>query len=274
LGSPADGSLLYCSDCAQTNPCAAGGSGALASHINGAWQCGDGDYSLLDSTVSSIADEFMPSRTASGQVGALGWSTVQIGTSYTCAYVTGVASHPGIFRCGSGTTAGDGASVVLTDSTDGAIYPISNLGTWEMQAVVMSDASTVGNAKFFVGLSDNQAVYHPAGGNSIAVRYDVAGGGCGSGESTTHWVYEVIVAGTKSCVDSGLTVAANTWYKVRIYSTTAGTINFQINGANSGSITAAPTIAMTPQFMVLTTGTNTERLSIDWFAMKVRGLSR
>jgi SO2946-like, C-terminal domain/Pectate lyase superfamily protein len=277
LGSPADGSLLYCSDCLQSNPCAAGGAGALASRVNGAWQCGASDSNVLDATAMTLTDEFLPSRTASGQVGALGWSLAQLGTSYSCAYDPGAANHPGVFRCGSGTTAGDGASVVLTDNSDGAVYPLAGLasnGNWEMQAVVMTDATTVGNAKFFVGLSDNQAAYHPAGGNSIAVRYDAAGGGCSSGESTTHWVYEVIVGGVKTCVDSGLAVAANTWYKMRIYSSTAGTVNFQINGANSGSMAAAPAAAMTPQFMVLTTGTNAEKLGIDWFALKMRGLSR
>ena len=75
---------------------------------------------------------------------------------------------------------------------------------------------------YLVGFSDNQAAYHPANGNEIAVRYDPAGGGCPANESTTNWVYEVIVGGTKTCVNSGLAVAANTWYHVRIYSATPG----------------------------------------------------
>jgi hypothetical protein len=62
-----------------------------------------------------------------------------------------------------------------------------------------------------------------------------------SNESTTNWVYEVIVGGTKTCYNSGLAVAPNTWYHVRIYSATPGAIQFQINGSYSGSIAAAPT---------------------------------
>ena len=54
------------------------------------------------------------------------------------------------------------------------------------------------------------------------MRFDSAGGGCAANESTTNWVYEVIVAGTKTCFNSGLAVAANTWYHVRIYSDHAG----------------------------------------------------
>jgi len=107
------------------------------------------------------------------------------------------------------------------------------------------------------------------------VRYDSAGGGCSSNESTTNWVYEVIVAGTRSCYNSGLAVAPNTWYHVRIYSSTQGTIQFQINGAYSGSIAAAPTAALAPQFLNLTTsGTATANLFVDWWALKMQGLTR
>ena len=35
----ANGDLIYCTDCTIANPCAGGGSGALAKRINGAWIC-------------------------------------------------------------------------------------------------------------------------------------------------------------------------------------------------------------------------------------------
>lgn len=35
----ANGSLVYCSDCTIANPCAGGGTGALAKRLNGAWVC-------------------------------------------------------------------------------------------------------------------------------------------------------------------------------------------------------------------------------------------
>jgi hypothetical protein len=38
-GSPSNGWQVYCSDCTVANPCASGGSGALAKRINGAWVC-------------------------------------------------------------------------------------------------------------------------------------------------------------------------------------------------------------------------------------------
>jgi hypothetical protein len=39
LGTPVNGTLKYCSDCTIANPCAGGGTGALAKRINGTWIC-------------------------------------------------------------------------------------------------------------------------------------------------------------------------------------------------------------------------------------------
>ncbi len=39
LGTPANGTIVYCSDCTIANPCAGGGTGALAKRLNGVWVC-------------------------------------------------------------------------------------------------------------------------------------------------------------------------------------------------------------------------------------------
>lgn len=39
LGTPSNGTLVYCTDCTKATPCASGGSGALAVRLNGAWDC-------------------------------------------------------------------------------------------------------------------------------------------------------------------------------------------------------------------------------------------
>lgn len=39
LGTPSNGSLAYCSDCTIANPCASGGSGAIAKRLNSVWVC-------------------------------------------------------------------------------------------------------------------------------------------------------------------------------------------------------------------------------------------
>jgi hypothetical protein len=39
LGTPSNGTLVYCSDCTIANPCAGSGTGALAKRLNGVWVC-------------------------------------------------------------------------------------------------------------------------------------------------------------------------------------------------------------------------------------------
>lgn len=39
LATPANGSVVYCSDCTKATPCAGGGTGAIAKRINGVWDC-------------------------------------------------------------------------------------------------------------------------------------------------------------------------------------------------------------------------------------------
>lgn len=39
LGTPANGTFAYCSDCTTANPCAGSGTGALAKRLNAVWVC-------------------------------------------------------------------------------------------------------------------------------------------------------------------------------------------------------------------------------------------
>ena len=310
LGGAVNGSILYCSNCAQTTPCTAGGTGAVATALNAAWTCGGGGgaaYTFRDDLTNTsntvdfnpfdtglfLVDEFMPNqRGAVGSFGiaALGWGISCIGgTTCYSSSVPDPGGHPGIYHISGGNTvAGMGASLNLADpyDTPAGIMPIANLGTggsftyWEAQSIVETDPSSIALSRYLVGFTDNTTTYHPANGNQIAVRYDTAGGGCSSGESTVDWVYEVIVSGTQHCVDSGLPVVLGTWYKIRIYSSTPGTVNFQIGvsgGAfgNSQIIALAPTANLTPNFMSINVGTGTYHyLSIDRWAIKIRGINR
>jgi hypothetical protein len=311
LGAAVNGSILYCSNCAQTTPCTTGGTGAVATALNAAWTCGGGGgsttYTFRDDLTNTsntvdfnpfdtglfLIEEFMPNqRDAVGSfgIGALGWGiSCMGGASCYSSSVADPGGHPGIYRIiGGNTVAGMGASVTLADpyDTSAGTMPFANMGTggsftyWEAQSIVEADPGSIASSRYLVGFTDNTTTYHPTNGNEIAVRYDTAGGGCSSGESTVDWVYEVIVSGTQYCVDSGLPVALGTWYKIRIYSSTPGTINFQIGvsgGAfgNSQSIARAPTANLTPNFMSINVGTGTYHyLSIDRWAIKIRGINR
>lgn len=48
LGTFRNGSLLYCSDCTTTSPCASGGTGAFAERLNGVWNCGFANIAKTD----------------------------------------------------------------------------------------------------------------------------------------------------------------------------------------------------------------------------------
>jgi len=39
LGAATNGSMIYCGDCTIANPCAGGGTGAIAKRLNGVWVC-------------------------------------------------------------------------------------------------------------------------------------------------------------------------------------------------------------------------------------------
>jgi hypothetical protein len=39
LGTPTNGTIVFCSNCTVANPCASGGTGALAKRLNAAWVC-------------------------------------------------------------------------------------------------------------------------------------------------------------------------------------------------------------------------------------------
>src|ERR1700719_3295564 len=47
LGTPANGTVLSCSDCTLANPCAGSGTGAIAERLNGVWVCNGGGVSTV-----------------------------------------------------------------------------------------------------------------------------------------------------------------------------------------------------------------------------------
>lgn len=81
LGTPANGTFAYCSDCATTSPCTASGSGATARREAGAWNCSGGGESGNTATIA-------------GGTATLGTSAITGGTCATVVTVsaTGVAT--------------------------------------------------------------------------------------------------------------------------------------------------------------------------------------
>ena len=63
-----NGSILYCSDCADTNPCSGSGSGAIGRRINNIWDCGGG---AVKSIGLSMPGEFSVSSSPVTSTGTL-----------------------------------------------------------------------------------------------------------------------------------------------------------------------------------------------------------
>lgn len=53
LGTPINGALAYCSDCVVADPCAGGGTGAIAKRVNSTWSCGVGGAAVFNHTMLS-----------------------------------------------------------------------------------------------------------------------------------------------------------------------------------------------------------------------------
>src|ERR1022692_2225716 len=132
----------------EPTACAAGGSGAMAMYVNGAWSCAGGggggsytfrnnltntsgtvDFTPLDSSVMNAVDDFLPSTDTSGSIGQLGWGPTSIGSGCSAVSNNGVTNHPGIFNLRAGNAANSGCTLTLSDAYSGNnILPIANLG--------------------------------------------------------------------------------------------------------------------------------------------------
>lgn len=138
--------------------------------------------------------------------------------------VTGEAAHPGIVEVtSSGASSwafmGSGASAILFGS-----------GEWSCRAIVRIPTLSDGTNTFevFVGFID------PASGSGIT---DGAYVYYSHGTNSGRWEYRTVSNSVQSTADSGVTVAANTWYYVEVEVGADGTqATFRINGAAQQSI--------------------------------------
>jgi hypothetical protein len=77
------------------------------------------------------------------------------------------------------------------------------------------------------------------------------------------------VGGVETTQDTGITVVANQWYKIRIEVSTAGISTFFINGVNVGNIGSLPTVGMGASFKWRKlTGTTNRNILIDYMYCK------
>lgn len=200
--------------------------------------------------------------------GQLRWLGTPVGTGANNLTGTSVstAGHPGILELITGTTTtGQAARYLGGVATGSAIAGVFAAGgassqEWLVRIEDLSDGTD--RYTFDVGLFGAQTLAVDA----IRFRY-------ADNVSAGNWTVDTISASTSTTTDSGVAVAADTWYKLRIDINAAGSsITFYVNDVLVATHTTnIPSVLVAPRCRMLKAlGTNSRQAYIDYFKMYKR----
>lgn len=216
-------------------------------------------YNNPETTVD-LVDEFIGQSIETGEIGQLGWST-GVGTISNPASVSG---RPGIVKLSSGAIINTIARIHLGDIVSLTVFDPAD--TFDFTFIIRPTTSTLQEMR--IGALPDFSAAPPASG--IFFEHDTA-----AGDFATTWVCVTRNASTSTRTDSTITVTANTWYKFRIRRTSSTTIEFYIDGVLRGTHTTnVPTAAQNIGFQVENLEAVTKTIDMDYFRMRVTGLSR
>ena len=200
-------------------------------------------------------------------VGTLRWLDADTGTGVSATGLT-VAdnSHSGILELDTGNTATGAAHRYLGGVTTGTGTAGFILGggvlTFEW-LVRVEDLSTAGERySLMIGLFDTATTQV----NSVRFLYN-------DNVNAGNWTISAINASTVTNTDSGVAVAADTWYKLRaVVNAAATSVEYFINGVSVGTVaTNIPTVSIAPRAtMVKSIGTTPRMAYVDYFRLYQR----
>lgn len=222
-------------------------------------QGGGGSSAPTPTSTTYLVDEFFQggSSTAWGQ---LGWRGVATAGSGTTAAVAGTANHPGALRLTTSAASGDGLAI---DLRGGSVNPIVALngsgGVGYSMTAVFKTSSDVANERIEIGWFDAQA---DGANNMIGINFIPA-------VSHTKFQCTVMVSGTRTYVDSGVTPANSTWYAAKLNINSSGVLTCDINGTTSTTSATFPTSAMAPAIWIQNSTAAAQTLDVDWVAMAI-----
>ena len=207
-----------------------GSTVALGNHTHAAADVTSGTFDiariprpgvLVPSTMYMTWNDFI-----SGSV--IPWTALQNGTGAGLAYTqNGPDDHPGVLTLGTGTTA-TGRAGVGSNNTDAFVFG-TRLHVLSTSVLIVSSLSTA-TERFAmeIGFLDNLG---GAPTNGAYFSYsDNANGG--------KWLCTCNTALGSTSVDSGITVAHSTWYRLDIeVNATATSVVFKIDGSTVATIT-------------------------------------
>jgi len=238
------------------------------------WATVGGSATLFSPSTFTMYDEFCGvSTTTFNQT----WSLTGNGVDTSYDYAS--FDHPCVTNVNNtGANAVAGLAMRFLGTANAASFGV--LDGWQSKAgsefVFIFQTEEITQTKFRVGLTSAMTEAQPT--NGIFVEFS-NNSGCTTTKSDTTWNYYTISGGTPSTA-AGPSVAAYTWYKVRIRSTVAGTWSFSVS-TNGGAYsteqnlsTNVPTAKLAPFFQVVACDANYARMFIDYFSASTTGLSR
>jgi hypothetical protein len=236
----------------------------------------------IDPSTVQIYDEFLPGAYAtSGSIfnlsGQLGWTPFGNLTPNNLSAQNGFPM-PGYAALTTDPSANGTAGLHLAGYGFGApwFYNAAATTNWEFQFTFQSDPNYSTQSIWRVGLVDST---NQQPSNGLWFRY-IDNSGCSSTGMDTQWIYESRSNGTSTTASSGVAANIATVYRLRLRSTTTGTVLFSVS-TNGGAFstetpvtTTLPTTALSPAFEVVSCDSNAHRMLVDRFDYLQSGLVR
>lgn len=168
------------------------------------------------------------------------------------------STHVGVMQCHTGTTSNATAYAAIT--TNASVLVLGG-GIWIFETVLRID-NLSGTPSYMVHAGFGNQTANAEHTEGVSFRYTHT-------ENSGAWLGYTVSGGSTTTVNSAVTVAVDTWYKLRIEINAAGSsVEFFINGASIGtSSTNIPTsaIGVVPAKIRKTSSTTTQRnLFVDY----------
>ena len=217
----------------------------------------DGGGSAADPVAApEFFDDFMGGLTTNGNVGTLAWGS-QLGS---LSAVTTEAGHPGIVRKESSTSSGTVSSLrLLAGNTSNSVYASDTFDMTTLIRVNTNDANT--NLK--IGLMSDFTTSSPVRG---AYFEKLA--------ADTQWFGVTRESSTQTRTAAIANVTTG-WVKLRVRRIDGSSIGFTLDGGTEVvATTNLPTSDVSPGYQVWNSAAANKTIDIDYFHMKITGLSR
>jgi archaellum component FlaG (FlaF/FlaG flagellin family) len=238
-----------------------------------------GGSAMLDTSIGTnteVDDEFY-----SGY-GNLGWTATKTlgGDSFPA---TAEVAHPGINAMQVTTAAGSEVQLTINAGGPGkqTILPGTGGGFTALKYSYWFKTDAVLDYAFGFGLTTSDIA--STAGAGVGVVFNPGTTNCTTGGSTTQFsfLHKNVGNSHRTCIPTGLTVLANTWYKATISSTGTSTVSFSITPYGGSTVTGSEVVDFPTQVaynsiqVSQVAGQAAARtLFIDKFHFRVAGLAR